>query len=156
MASPKLTPYTHGSFPVVTGTFTIELWVKPTATRALTAEQATRVTGTSNQQYAFFPTHGQSAYAVGHTGAGISVGTNGIAVFELTANSLANNLIYDTALSGWGHVVIVFSGGVPSLFFNGTFVHTGLASGYTVHPLESGLALGHSACRSTDRLLPIE
>src|SRR4029078_1810271 len=82
--------------------------------------------------------HGQN-FGDGHAGAGVSVGTNGISVFEHTHGYLPSPLVYNKELSGWFHVVVVYINKQPSLYVNGTLVHTGVKSTTTVHP---GVCLG--------------
>ena len=54
------------------------------------------------------PTPGSNA------GAGISVGTNGISVFEHGDNYLPSLLVYDVPLTGWDHVVVVYENKSPN------------------------------------------
>ncbi|WP_375329244.1 Calx-beta domain-containing protein [Microcystis sp. BLCC-F210] len=122
-------------FPTVSGTFTMEFWVNPTATRDTTPEENSGISGGSGQRYAIFPTHGEASnLGFNHFGAGVSVGTNGISVFEHTAYYLPSLLVYDTSLSDWNHVAIVYSNNTPSLYLNGQFIKTGLTSTGIVHP----------------------
>ena len=60
--------------------------------------------GLSGQRYAIFPTQGRDAYGQAHTGWGISVGTNGVSVFEHANNSIPSLLVYDAPLSGWTNI----------------------------------------------------
>ena len=121
--------------PAIMDTFTMELWVNPLNTRATTTEQNSGVSGTSNQRYAIYP-EWEAGYAQnsGHTGAGISVGTNGVSVFEHAQNYLPSLLVYDTTLIGWNHIVVVYANKRPKLYINGTFIKQGLASTKIVHP----------------------
>ena len=122
-------------FADVSGTFTMEFWVNPTATRDTTPEENSGIWGVSGQRYAIFPTHGEASnLGFNHFGAGVSVGTNGISVFEHTAYYLPSLLVYDTSLSDWNHVAIVYSNNTPSLYLNGQFIKTGLTSTGIVHP----------------------
>lgn len=109
-------------------TFTIEFWASPTASRATTQESATGYSGTSNQRYAVYPQNGWGAYGIGGACAGISVGINGISVFEHSAEYLPSLLVHDTTIAGWTHVAVVYSNKQPSLYVAGMFVKTGLQS----------------------------
>ncbi|MFM6645974.1 MAG: Calx-beta domain-containing protein [Microcystis panniformis] len=130
-------------FADVSGTFTMEFWVNPTATRATTPEANSGISGIGSQRYAIHPTHGEAAnLGANHFGAGVSVGTNGISVFEHTAYYLPSLLVHDTSLSGWNHVAIVYNNNTPSLYLNGQFIKTGLTSTGIVHPSIASLGGG--------------
>ncbi|MDB6019200.1 MAG: hypothetical protein JWR19_3689 [Pedosphaera sp.] len=114
--------------------FTMEFWVNPLASRAVTAEATTGITGTSNQRYAIFPEEGATYYGAGQAGAGVSVGTNGISVFEHSDNYLTSLLVYNATISGWTHIAVVYQNRQPQLYVNGVLQRTGLTSTFTVHP----------------------
>ena len=123
------------TFEDVTDTFTIEFWVNPTGLRQITSEAITGISGTANQRYAIAPLNGEvflgsrdQAYA------GVSVGTNGISVFEHSGSYLPSLLVHNTTLSGWNHVAVVYQDKTPSLYLNGEFIKTGLTSTKIVHP----------------------
>ncbi len=124
-----------GLFPTVTNTFTIELWVKPAVARAITSEGTAGIPGNSGQRYAIFPEQGQIAYGNNtHAGAGVSVGTNGIGVFEHSADYLPSPLVFVGTVTDWQHIAVVYSNRTPRLYVNGLLRRTGLTSGKTVHP----------------------
>jgi hypothetical protein len=92
-------------------------------------------TGITGQNFAVFPFHG-GAYPT-HAGAGVSVGTNGIAVFEHDDNYIPPLLVHYTSISStnWTHITIVYINKKPHLYINGTFIKSGLTSNITnVHP----------------------
>ncbi len=122
--------------PDLTDTFTMEFWANPTATRNLTSESnsSPNYGGRVGQRYAIFPVHGVVTGFSNHAGAGVSVGTNGIGVFEHSADYIPSLLVYDVPLSDWNHIAIVYQNKTPSLYLNGQFVKTGLTSNYIVHP----------------------
>ena len=122
--------------PNLTDTFTIEFWANPTATRNLTNESNSYLdySGIGGQRYAIFPIHGENVVGSGHAGAGVSVGTNGISVFEHSTDYIPSLLVYEGLLSGWNHIAIVYNNKTPSLYLNGQFIKTGLKSNYIVHP----------------------
>jgi PKD repeat protein len=120
------------AFQPITNTFTIGFWANPGATRDSTAQATSGVTGFA-QRYAIFPTYGD-AYGAGHAGAGISVGTNGVSVFEHAGNYLPSPLVHDVALSGWTHIAVVYSNRRPTLYINGSLARVGLTSSKIVHP----------------------
>jgi len=118
--------------------FTIEFWVNPTAPRAETGEVDTGISGFGLQRFAIFPDHGDLGYGAGHAGAGLSVGSNGVSVFEHAADYLPSVLVYSNAISGWTHVALVYDIHQPRLYVNGALVRTGLTSAKRfVHPSAS-------------------
>ncbi|MBI3765129.1 MAG: hypothetical protein HY277_01330 [Ignavibacteriales bacterium] len=117
-----------------TDNFTIEFWVNPTATRNATAETNSGTAGTSGQRYAINPTHGTSNYGSGHAGVGISVGTNGVSVFEHASSYLPSLLVYNSTIAGWNHVAVVYQNKQPQLYLNAVLVRTGLTSTMIAHP----------------------
>jgi autotransporter-associated beta strand protein len=121
-------------FPAINNNFTVELWANPTALRTETAEASTGISDISGQRHAVFPDQGDFGYGAGHAGAGLSIGTNGISVFEHASNYLPSLLVYSNAIPGWTHVALVYSNRQPRLYVNGTLARIGLISAKTVHP----------------------
>lgn len=126
-------------FSTVANNFTIELWANPTGTRGATAETVGGISGFGSQRFAVFPDHGDFGYGPGgHAGVGLSIGSNGISVFEHRVNHLPSVLVYTNAISGWTHVALVYLFGTPQLYVNGTLVRTGLTSTNAyIHPSAS-------------------
>ena len=123
----------HGAdLGTVADNFTISFWADPEATRAPTPEANAGALGTKAQRYAI--TAHQFSAASGGAGAGVSVGTNGVSVFELADNYMPSLLVYEHALSGWTHIVVVYRDKQPTLFIDGVLVRTGQKSSKTVHP----------------------
>jgi hypothetical protein len=83
--------------------------------------------------------HGDSRFPEGGcAGAGISVGRNGVVVYEHTANYYAPLLTYAGPVEDWTHLAVVYDAGQPSLYLNGKLVRKGLRSRFKVH---SGLSV---------------
>ncbi len=116
----------------VSNNFTIAFWAAPEATRASTPEAASGASGVKDQRYALFPQ--QYSAASGEAGCGVSVGTNGVSVFELADNYLPSPLVADRPLTGWHHITVAYRSGQPSLYVDGVLEKTGLKSGKRVHP----------------------
>jgi hypothetical protein len=91
------------------------------------------------QNYVVLPAHGKP-WGDGHSGAGLSVGKNGVAAFEHWHNNIAPVLVWQAPapLDKPVHVALVYAAGVPSLFIDGKKVHAGVASGQTAHPSPVG------------------
>src|SRR5689334_1193710 len=79
----------------IQNSYTMEFWARPSQGRASTPESTGNIDGTSNQRYAIYPNNGK----FGPVGAGVSVGTNGVSVFESGSAYLPSLLVYDTAIT---------------------------------------------------------
>lgn len=106
------------SNPSINTNFTMEAWVNPGKTFVPYA-------WTWGQSYVFFPNMTE-AYSGDQrlAGAGLSVGTNGIAFIEHSGNYIPTTLYYGTALSGWNHIVITVNNNAKSLYLNGKYITT--------------------------------
>ena len=131
-------------FPGVVNNFTMELWMNPLSTHEIDAESTSGAGGTSGQRYAIWPTHGETRWEVGHVGAGISAGTNGISVYEHANGYMPALLVWEGTLSGWNHIVVVYIDRQPKLYVNEVLVRTGLTSSKTyVHPSTESIGGGN-------------
>lgn len=121
----------------VSNNFTIDLWVKPEKTITLPTEATAGIAGSTGQSYPLFPTL-PGDYGVDdatHSGAGVSVGTNGICVFEHAGGYLPALLVHPVTISDWTRVTVVYTNKQPSLYINGVLTRTGLTSTKSfVHP----------------------
>jgi len=126
-----------------TDTFSFGGWFKTTATHEIESQASSGTGGTANQRYAFDPQHGGDLNA----GAGLSLGTNGIAVYEHGSNYMPTTAAYPTALgTEWNHIMIVYDKKQPTIYLNGRAVHTGLVSPRAVvnAPIQfGGMAYGY-------------
>ena len=117
--------------------FTISFWAQPTSTHEIDGESTAGFGGTSGQRYAVWPLWNNN----GHAGVGVSVGANGVSVYEHAANYMPATLVYSGNLSGWTKVTIVYENKQPKLYINGNLVRTGLTSPMSVvhlNPTEIG------------------
>jgi len=117
----------------VANTFTMEMWVLPQKSISIYAQSNAWVPNgtTYAKNLVISESHGGDTAA----GAGISVGTNGIAVIEHGTNYYPQVLSHSTTITGWTHIAIVYNNRTPSLYINGQFIKTGLTSGRgTVYP----------------------
>lgn len=136
----------------VQNSFTIEMWVKPNASRVTTAESVSGLSGTNSQRFAVFPDDANALYLdTNHASAGLSIGTNGISIFERTGtNYFPSPLVYNpfTPLTNWTHVALVYQSRQPRLYVNGTLVRNGITGVKVVHPslnFGGGGSFGHFA-----------
>src|SRR6267378_1553399 len=114
----------------IQNTYTMEFWAWPGQGRASTPESTGNIDGTSNQRYAIYPNNGK----FGPVGSGVSIGTNGVSVFESGSAYLPALLVYDAVITNWTHVAVVYSNQQPKLYLNGALVRTGLASSRSSYP----------------------
>lgn len=113
------------SYTPPTNDFTMEAWVKPTATHEIDAEANNTTTGTSGQRYLFGADH-----RIANAGAGVSVGTNGVSVYEHGDGYMPPLAVWQGTLSStaWTHVVVTYTAKQPRIYINGSLVRTGLSS----------------------------
>jgi hypothetical protein len=106
-------------------TFSFGAWLRTSSTHEIETEAISGTGGVNNQRYAFDPRHGGDQDG----GAGLSVGTNGIAVYEHGSNYMPTTAAYPTDLGeDWNHIMIVYQDKTPTIYLNGRAVHTGLRS----------------------------
>ncbi len=107
-----------------TNTFTFSAWFTANSTHEIDAESTTSTTGISGQKYLFGAVNEGT-----NSGAGVSVGTNGISVYEHGSAYMPPLAVYNgTVPSGWNYLAIVYNNKTPSIYLNGTLVRTGLTS----------------------------
>ena len=108
----------------VNNNFTISFWVFPTTTHEIDAEGPGYIAGTQGQRYTLGAENGGNVNA----GAGISVGNNGVSVYEHGSGYMPAMLVWSGALSGWTHVTVVYQAKQPRLYINGVLVRIGYTS----------------------------
>ncbi|NCC53007.1 MAG: hypothetical protein EOM20_17590, partial [Spartobacteria bacterium] len=112
-----------GMYRDIADTFTLEFWALPAAARLTTPESNVGVGALTGQRFPLLPESGGLAAC-----AGVSVGTNGISVVEHGNDYLPSLLVYDTPITDWAHIAVVYQDKQPSLYLNGRLVRTGLCS----------------------------
>jgi len=116
---------TYGSSGRPTDTFSFGGWMLTTATHESDAESIAGVGGVNGQRYAFDPAHGGETDG----GAGLSVGTNGISVYEHGSSYMPVLAAYEAEIGeDWNHIMIVYDNKQPTIYLNGLPVHTGQTS----------------------------
>jgi hypothetical protein len=116
--------------PEFTDTFTMALWVYPTATFQDNGNN--QYAGCQGQRYAVWASYG--GLEGKRAGCGISVGTNGVGLFEHAHDHIPCVLMHKADIKGWTHVAVVYAKGIPTLYVNGVAVKTGERSRRTVFP----------------------
>ena len=116
---------TYGSWSRPANNFAFEAWVQPTTTHEIDGEGYT-TWGTSGQRYAFAADHQGDTAA----GAGLSIGTNGISVYEHGSGYMPALLVWQGSVpsNAWTHVVVNYVNRTPSLYVNGVWKDTGTQS----------------------------
>ncbi len=111
-----------------TNNFSFGGWFKTSATHEIDSEADGGLGGTSGQKYALYPEFKTNP----DTGAGISVGTNGITVYEHSDDYMPPIAVYSATIgSGWNHIIVVYTNKQPKIYLNGALVRTGLTSNKT-------------------------
>ncbi|MDD4101840.1 MAG: hypothetical protein PHU80_04320, partial [Kiritimatiellae bacterium] len=120
--------------PAAAGNFVLSALVTPGRDIPL-PPQSPRGVSHNDQNFLVFPPHGNQ-WGPEHSGAGLSIGRNGVAVFEHWNNNIAPVLVWQapSPLDRPTHVALAYAAGVPALFIDGRKVHTGVASGQTPNP----------------------
>ncbi|MFB5675125.1 LamG-like jellyroll fold domain-containing protein [Paenibacillus terreus] len=109
--------------------FTYEFWAKPAAKIMLPPQNATGAEGMHGQRYVI---GAQNTGDVNHAGVGVSVGINGVTVFEHTINHLPPVLVYPTEIQDWVHIAVVYEEKTPLLYINGQLLKIGLTSNKSI------------------------
>ncbi|MBD2752873.1 glycosyl hydrolase [Spirosoma validum] len=119
----------------VTNNFTITLWAKPELNIMLAANGfLEHVKDPWTDYYAIYPPSGTELYGAGHATCGLTVGRNGVAIWERTMGKPVFRMAAPTPISGWSHVALAYKDGVPSVYVNGKLIQQGKAEGSIVHP----------------------
>ncbi|MCK5178485.1 MAG: DUF2341 domain-containing protein, partial [Candidatus Omnitrophica bacterium] len=131
-----------GATGMPTDTFTFGGWIKSSDTHEIDTESTSGTDGISGQKYAFSADHQGS-----DAGAGLSVGTNGISVYEHGESYLPAIAVYSSSIgSDWNYILVVYDSKQPTIYLNGVAVHTGLTSPRPtvyVHSKIGGGSYGH-------------
>lgn len=112
-------------FKEIRNSFTIEICAKPTEAINLDHESQSGISGISGQRFVIGPGRGENG---NEAGVGISVGTNGIIVYEHSSFYLTALLVFPKVITNWKHIAIVYRDKTPYLYINGIFKKQGLTS----------------------------
>ncbi|HNW82526.1 MAG TPA: LamG domain-containing protein [bacterium] len=104
--------------------FTMMAWIKTELTHEIDPQTDSVISGTTGQNYLF----GADNKDV-DGGAGVSVGTNGISVYEHGNGYMPALAVFNgTVGNGWNHVAVTYTDRQPRIYLNGILVQTGLVS----------------------------
>lgn len=107
---------------LVSNTFSWSWWAKPQGTIELIGES------TNNNEVSAWSPEQQMFGATSSGSVGVQMGTNGVAVYEHGGGHYPARLVYAITLSGWNHFVVRISSKAPSLYINGVFRESKVAS----------------------------
>lgn len=106
--------------------WTLEIWARPNSTITVQSESTTGTAGLSGQKYLAYPPFRSDPDA----GAGISLGTNGISVYEHANGHLPCLASISSTISStdFSQIVIAYNNNQPTIYLNGSAIRTGLTS----------------------------
>jgi hypothetical protein len=81
--------------------------------------------GISGQRYFLSPSWGKDGSASG-SGTGISIGTNGVSIYEHAPSYMPPVLVWQGEVKGWNHIALVYKNRQPNLYVNGVLIKTGV------------------------------
>lgn len=120
-----------GGYTAPINSFTFGAWIKTSLTHEIDPETISGVGGISGQRYVFNPNHGGEGQSV-NAGVGLSVGTNGISVYEHAGGYMPAVNVYSANIgTDWNHIMVVVQNQVSYLYLNGVLVHTGSTTART-------------------------
>ncbi len=129
------------TYPTISQNFTMEIVAKPLLEKRGSGTSGYPIwplghyiqNGQAGQTFVIPPSNGNSLGA-GHAGVGISLGTNGIGVYEGSTGYLQAPAVYNGAIPDWSHITVVIENGKLKLYVNGALKTSAAASGYILHP----------------------
>jgi hypothetical protein len=103
-------------------------WIE-CAHRIDSIESTSGTFGTSEQNYLFCPEGRGGSGMQGNSGMGVSVGINGISVYEHDSGYVPPLAVYTGTLgTAWNQITVTYTNKQPRIYLNGTLVRTGLVS----------------------------
>jgi glycosyltransferase involved in cell wall biosynthesis len=103
-------------------TFTYEFWVQPNNVHLIDNQSRDEPANIKGKNYVIGPGHGDFG---DEAGISVSVGINGITVFENTNKNIYAVLVHEEKVDDLTHIAVVYDEKVPYLFINGSFIKKG-------------------------------
>jgi len=100
---------------IPSSTFTYEFWFKTDESHEVD-EVGDPMNGAKGQRFVLLPIPTADEPI---RGTGVSVGINGVSVYEHGIGFWGARIVYDGNISGWTHVAVVYKNNAPSLYVNG-------------------------------------
>ena len=110
-------------------TFTYEFWVLPESVHRIDKQTREKPAGVNGKNYIIGPGQGLSE---NDAGISVSVGLNGITVYEHTSEDIYAVLVYEGRINDLVHIAVVYDNREPQLYVNGKFVKKGEQSPQTL------------------------
>jgi len=107
----------------ITNNFSVEFWCLPESSHQIDVESTSSTAGTSGQKYLIGANHMSS-----NGGFGVSVGNNGVSVYEHGDGYMPPLLVHETNINSFTQITIVYVNKQPRLYINGVFIKNGLTS----------------------------
>ncbi len=140
----------------VADNFTITFWAKPELSIMLQPSIFSEgIKHPWTDYYAVYPIAGKVLYGEGHATCGITVGRNGVAVWEHGGEAPVLVLPVAVSISGWTHIAIVYRNGVPSVYVAGKKTGEGKKGTFIVHPSPGDINPEHSSYYNGD-MTPVQ
>jgi Concanavalin A-like lectin/glucanases superfamily len=141
------------TYPTISQNFTMEIVAKPLLEKRESGAGGYPIwppghylqNGQVGQTYVIPPDDGTS-FGAGHAAVGISLGTNGIGIYEGASGYLQAPAVYNAPVADWTHITVVSENNKLKLYVNGALKYSAVASGFVLHP-SIGLA-GYSSALS--------
>ena len=138
-------------------TFSFSLWVLPIRQITLNPPSNSGVSGLTGQAYVINPVSGNLIPGIGNAaGVGLSVGTNGVSVYEHALFYFTPLLTYTPSalFTTWTYITVVYENCQPSIYINAVYQGTGLQSDYSAvfAPSELGSNINGNFVGSIDEL----
>jgi hypothetical protein len=128
-------PLSRKLYKDVINNFTIILWAKPEINILLSPGiMLLNPQDAWTDYYSIYPPGGAQLYGEGHATCGLTVGRNGVAVWEHSSENPVLVMAAPIAITGWSNVTLVYKEGTPSVYVNGKFVQEGKKANNVVHP----------------------
>ncbi|WHY68153.1 glycosyltransferase [Neobacillus sp. SuZ13] len=103
-------------------TFTYEFWVLPENVHHIDKQSRDKPVDGTGTNFMIGPGQGMSN---NDAGVSVSVGLNGITVYEHTNENIYAVLVYEASINDLIHIAVVYNEREPQLFINGKFVKKG-------------------------------
>lgn len=128
-------PVKREVFPDVINNFTISFWAKPEMDVMLSpAFFLEGVKGSWTDYYAVYPSSGKNLYGEGHAVTGITVGRNGVGLWEHGNDWPVFVAGAKVDISGWAHIAVVYKEGIQSVYVNAIFIDRATNVHQYLHP----------------------
>lgn len=125
--------------------FTLFLRAQPSAEIELVPASHLGITPTRGQNFAIMANQGELAFGQGQVSAGVSVGRNGVIIWEHGARYLAPRLVTEHPMHSVAEIAVVYRDRAPTLYLDGQAVASAAASSFSVHPGSTGSFRGELA-----------